>query len=79
MRSVFRRALVLLSLAALCAPVHAAMPLPQVWTARIVVPEGVEPGLTADQLEGARYTRLARISELAGAGRLDGELRWRDD
>lgn len=36
-------------------------------------------GLTADQLEGARYTRLARISELAGAGRLDGELRWRDD
>jgi len=35
-------------------------------------------GLTAAQLEGARYTRLARISELAGAGRLDDELRWRD-
>jgi len=65
MRSVFRRALVLLSLAALCAPVHAAMPLPQVWTARIVVPEGVEPGLTADQLE-LRVSSLSTDEEVLG-------------
>lgn len=35
-------------------------------------------GLTADDLEGPRFTRLARISELAGGGRLDDDLRWRD-
>jgi nucleoside-diphosphate-sugar epimerase len=32
-------------------------------------------GLTIDDLEGARYTRLARIRELIGAGRLDTDLR----
>ncbi len=35
-------------------------------------------GLTAADLEGPRFTRLARISELADGGRLDDELRWRD-
>lgn len=35
-------------------------------------------GLTAADLEGPRFTRLARISELAGGGRLDDDLRWRD-
>ena len=34
-------------------------------------------GLTAEDLEGPRFTRLARISELADAGRLDHGLRWR--
>lgn len=65
MRSVARRALLLLSLAALCAPLHAAMPLPQVWTARIVVPEGVEPGLTADQIE-LRVGSLSSDEEVLG-------------
>ncbi len=33
-------------------------------------------GLTIEDLNGPRYTRLARINELQAAGRLDEELRW---
>lgn len=55
----------LVSLAALCAPAWAAMPLPQVWTGRVVVPEGVEPGLTADQLE-LRVSSLSTDEEILG-------------
>lgn len=65
MRFVLCRALLLVSLAALCAPIHAAMPLPQIWTARIVVPEGVEPGLTADQIE-LRVNVLSTDEEMLG-------------
>lgn len=33
------------------AQAQAAIPMPQVWTGRMEVPEGVEPGLTADTFE----------------------------
>ena len=32
-------------------------------------------GLSADDFEGPRYVRLARVRELLAAGRLDGDLR----
>lgn len=35
-----------------------------------------EHGMTMGDLEGPRFTRLARITELRAAGRLDGALRW---
>ena len=34
-----------------------------------------EYGLTAEDFEGPRYVRLARIRELMAAGRLDDDLR----
>lgn len=53
------------------------------WRPQWTVPQGIaqlvahmrEYGLTADDFEGARYVRLARIRELMGAGRLDENLR----
>jgi nucleoside-diphosphate-sugar epimerase len=35
-------------------------------------------GLTADGFQGDKYTRLARLKLLSGAGRLDADLRWVD-
>jgi nucleoside-diphosphate-sugar epimerase len=37
-----------------------------------------EVGLTAEDLEGDRYLRIAHIRRLLDEGRLDSELRWRD-
>ena len=53
------------------------------WT----VPQGIEElvadmarfGLTAEDFEGPRFVRLARIRELLADGRLDGELRMTTD
>jgi hypothetical protein len=33
-------------------------------------------GMTEEQFLGPRFTRLLRIRELQGEGRLDAELRW---
>ncbi len=52
---------------------------------RWTVPDGIRElsadfgriGITADDFEGARYVRLARVRELIDAGRLDAELRLR--
>jgi nucleoside-diphosphate-sugar epimerase len=53
------------------------------WT----VPQGIEElvadmsrfGLTAEDFEGPRFVRLARIRDLLADGRLDGELRMTTD
>lgn len=68
MRSMLRSATVLaplLLLAAQPAAASSAIPVPQVWTGRIVVPEGVQPGLTADQFE-LRISRLSTEEEVLG-------------
>jgi hypothetical protein len=44
---------------------QAAMPLPQVWTGRMEVPAGVEPGLTADTFE-LRIFQVSSDEEAAG-------------
>ena len=41
----------LLAVAATAGPARAEMPLPQSWWGRVVLPEGVEPGLTGDRFE----------------------------
>jgi nucleoside-diphosphate-sugar epimerase len=50
------------------------------WTVRDGVAELVDAyrqyGLRFEDLDGPRYTRLARIRELAAEGRLDPSLRW---
>jgi nucleoside-diphosphate-sugar epimerase len=50
------------------------------WTAERGVDELVEAyeqsGLTLEQFEGDRYTRLARLRRLLDADALDEELRW---
>jgi len=52
------------------------------WTLRTGVRELFEAyrsyGLTREELEDARYARLARIRALRAAGRLDDALRWRE-
>jgi hypothetical protein len=52
------------------------------WTLRTGVRELFEAyrsyGLTREELENARYARLARIRALQAAGRLDDALRWRE-
>jgi nucleoside-diphosphate-sugar epimerase len=37
----------------------------------------LDSGLTFDQFEGGRYTRLKTLSALLDRGELDGDLRWR--
>jgi hypothetical protein len=41
----------ILLLAATAGPARAEMPLPQSWWGRVVLPEGVQPGLTGDRFE----------------------------
>jgi hypothetical protein len=48
-----------------------AMPLPQTWNGRLVLPEGIEPGLTGDQLE----LRIVQISSDKEISELVEELR----
>jgi nucleoside-diphosphate-sugar epimerase len=52
------------------------------WTVRQGVEELYDAyrhqGLVLDDLEGARYIRIATIQKLLSAGRLDASLRWRD-
>ena len=51
------------------------------WTARAGADELVSAyrraGLTFDDFDGPRYTRLKRLRELSEKGALDGALRWR--
>jgi hypothetical protein len=51
------------------------------WTARDGARELYEAyraaGLTRDDIESGRYTRLKHIRRLLEAGRLDASLRWR--
>jgi nucleoside-diphosphate-sugar epimerase len=51
------------------------------WTVRQGVEELYEAyrrhGLTLDDLQGARYMRIAHIRQLLGTGRIDHDLRWR--
>lgn len=42
-----------------------AMPLPQLWTGRVVLAEGVKPGLTGDRFE-LRVARLSSDHEISG-------------
>lgn len=68
MRSMLRFAAVLAALALFLVPPAAAqskIPVPQIWTGRIVAPEGVQPGLTADQFE-LRISRLSTDEEVLG-------------
>ena len=44
---------------------QAAMPMPQIWTGRMMVPEGVEPGETGDAFE-LRIFRTSTDAEVAG-------------
>ena len=74
MRSMLRFAAVLAPLALLVVPPVAAqsqIPVPQIWTGRIVAPPGVQPGLTAEQFE----LRVSRFSTDQEAGGLLEELR----
>jgi nucleoside-diphosphate-sugar epimerase len=52
------------------------------WTAREGTKELAEAyrevGLSWEDFDGARYTRLKRLRALVDEGRLDGELRWRE-
>lgn len=62
------RALAAAFLAAACAAsagAQAAMPMPQVWTGRMLVPEGVEPGVTGDSFE-LRIFQASSDEEAAG-------------
>jgi hypothetical protein len=36
-------------------------------------------GLTREEFLGSRYIRIKRIQELQAAGRVDAELRWKDE
>lgn len=68
MRSMLRSAALLAPLFLLAVPPARALspiPVPQVWTGRIVAPEGVQPGLTADQFE-LRISRLSTDEEVLG-------------
>lgn len=47
------------------AQAQAAIPMPQVWTGRMVVPEGAEPGLTGDSFE-LRIFHPSKDEEVAG-------------
>lgn len=38
-----------------------------------------EHGLTLQQLEGSRFMRLKTVGDLMSSGRLDDDLRWKDD
>lgn len=55
----------LIVLCAAIAGAQAAMPMPQVWTGRMEVPAGVEPGLTADTFE-LRIFGTSTDEEMAG-------------
>lgn len=46
------------------APARDAIPLPQLWTGRVVVPEGMNPGLTAERIE-LRVFSLSSDEEIA--------------
>jgi hypothetical protein len=58
-----------LGLAALFAPqrsdAQTGMPMPQIWTGRMLVPEGVEPGVTGDSFE-LRIFQTSTDEEVAG-------------
>jgi len=55
----------LIVLCAANAGAQAAMPLPQIWTGRMEVPAGVEPGLTGDYFE-LRIFQISTDEEAAG-------------
>lgn len=66
--NVVSRAVVVAIVTAVCvaiAPAQAAMRMPQVWTGRMLVPEGVEPGATGDSFE-LRIFEASTDEEAAG-------------
>lgn len=68
-------ALLLGSLAAATLQAQAAMPLPQIWTGRMEVPPGVDPGLTADRFELRIFSTStdAEVVELIAALQTGGQ------
>jgi hypothetical protein len=57
-----------------------AIPVPQVWSGRMVVPEGVQPGLTADRFELKVFELSTdhEVADLARALRAGGQGALRD-
>ena len=58
-----------------------AMPLPQVWTGHSIVPEGVQPGLTADYFEIKVFSLSSdkEIMTLGAALRKGGQVELRNE
>ena len=59
---------------------QSAIPVPQVWTGRIVAPEGVDPGLAADTFELRIFSAStdAELARLAETLKAEGQLALRD-
>lgn len=82
-RTVALAALAVLALglaAADAAPPPASLPVPQNWTGHIVIPEGIEPGLTAERLVLRIYQLSTdeEVVELLGHLRQGGQMQLRD-
>src|SRR5262245_43629063 len=71
-----------LVVAVTCVAVLAAapMPLPQTWWGTTVIPEGMDPGITANQFEIQvfRLTSDEELARLAGVFREGGQFALRD-
>lgn len=65
MRSMLRFATVLALFVAASGAAQQGIPVPQVWTGRIIPAEGVDPGLTAEKFE-LRVNRLSTEEEVLG-------------
>ncbi len=80
MMAASRSAWVLLALFATAASAQAQIPLPQRWWGMTVLPEGVDPGLTADQFE-IRVSTLSsddEMKDLVKALREGGQMALRN-